>query len=145
MSYKTVFYVLVIYSISLLTPAYAKHNGFEGHDHATKLKADKSVDASDVTVLTNEAVIIVHGIVCSFCSQGVTRNLSKLPFIDKSKYTKGVKVEIEDQKVTIAIKPDSTLDLPQVFKSILKGGYEPVEAYVKDHAGNITLHKADGA
>jgi copper chaperone CopZ len=83
--------------------------------------------------------------VCSFCAQGVTRNLSKLPFIDRSKYIKGVKVEIEKQKVTIAVKPENTLDLSQVFKSILKGGYEPVEAYVSDSNGNITVHKADGA
>ena len=96
-----------------------------------------------MSILPGEAVIIVHGIVCSFCSQGVTRNLSKLPFIDRSKYTKGVKVEIEDQKVTIAIKSDDTLDLTQVFKSILKGGYEPVEAYVSDADGKVTLHKAD--
>jgi hypothetical protein len=53
-------------------------------------------------------------------------------------------VEIEKQKVTIAIKPDSVLDLHQVFKSILKGGYEPVEAYLSDSSGNITVHKADG-
>jgi len=125
------------------TPVYAEHNGFEGHDHESKSRADKPVDASDVSVLPGEAIIIVHGIVCSFCSQGVTRNLSKLPFIDRSKYTKGVKVEIEDQKVTIAIKPDDTLDLTQVFKSILKGGYEPVEAYVSDADGKVTLHKAD--
>ncbi len=126
-------------------PVYAEHNGFEGHDHKSKPRFDKPVDAADVSVLPSETVIIVHGIVCSFCSQGVTRNLSKLPFIDKSKYTKGVKVEIEDQKVTIAIKPNDLLDLEQVFKSILKGGYEPVEAYVSDADGKVTLHKADGA
>ena len=53
-------------------------------------------------------------------------------------------MEIEKQKVTIAIKPDSILNLHQVFKSILKGGYEPVEAYVSDSNGNITVHKAEG-
>ena len=126
------------------TPVYAEQNGFEGHDHESKSRADKPLDAYDVSILPGEAVIIVHGIVCSFCSQGVTRNLSKLPFIDKSKYTKGVKVEIENQKVTIAIKPDGKLDLAQVFKSILKGGYEQVEAYVSDADGNVTLHNADG-
>ena len=131
---------LLIISVGSV-PVYAVH---DGHDHESKPRADTSPETVDVSVLPGEAVIIVHGIVCSFCSQGVTRNLSKLPFIDKSKYTKGVKVEIEDQKVTIAIKPDGTLDLAQVFKSILKGGYEPVEAYVSDVGGNVTLHKADG-
>jgi len=143
MCHKTIFSIFILFFIATLTPAFAEHDGFEGHDHASKPMADKPVSATDMSVLPGEAVIIVHGIVCSFCSQGVTRNLSKLSFIDKSKYTKGVKVEIEDQKVTIAIKSGDTLDLSQVFKSILKGGYEPVEAYVSDRNGKVTLHKAD--
>ncbi len=143
MCQKTIFSIIMLFFISALTSAFAEHNGFEGHDHDSKPRVDKPVDTADVSVLPGEAVIIVHGIVCSFCSQGVTRNLSRLPFIDKSKYTKGVKVEIEDQKVIIAIKSGSNLDLAQVFKSILKGGYEPIEAYVSDRDGNITLHKAD--
>jgi copper chaperone CopZ len=142
---KTIFSILILFLISILLPAFAEHSDFEEHDHAYKPKVDKSINATDMAVLPGEAVIIVHGMVCSFCAQGVTRNLSKLPFIDRSKYIKGVKVEIEKQKVTIVVKPENTLDLSQVFKSILKGGYEPVEAYVSDSNGNITVHKADGA
>lgn len=125
-------------------PVYAEHVGIEGHDHESKPRVDKPVDATNISVQPSEVVIIVHGIVCSFCSQGVTRNLSKLLFIDKSKYTKGVKVEIESQKVTIAIKADATFDLAQTFESILKGGYEPVEAYVRDADGHVTVHKPEG-
>ena len=98
---------------------------------------------ADVSVQPGEAVIIVHGIVCSFCSQGVTRNLSKLSFIDGSKYTKGVKVEIESQKVTIAIKPDNKLDLPKVFKSIKSGGYDPIEVYVNTADNGVVHYKAE--
>ena len=105
--------------------------------------ADESTPASDVNVQPGEAVIIVHGIVCSFCSQGVTRNLSKLSFIDGSKYTKGVKVEIESQKVTIAIKPEEKLDLPKVFKSIKSGGYDPIEAYVNTADNDVVHYKAE--
>lgn len=134
-------FFLIVY-LSTFNSAFAEHNGSEGHDHNSKIRVEESVDSSNIKVLPNEAVIVVHGIVCSFCSQGVTRSLSKLSFIDPSKYTKGVKVEIEDQKVTIAIKPDQTLDLEQVFSSITKGGYEPVEAYVSDADGNMSTTKA---
>lgn len=130
--------LFILFFISITNPALADH---EGHDHESKQKVDQPVDASSISVPPGEAVIVVHGIVCSFCSQGVTRSLSKLSFIDKSKYTKGVKVEIEDQKVTIAIKQGESVNLDQVFKSILKGGYEPVEAYVSDADGNVTSHK----
>lgn len=86
----------------------------------------------------NEAIIEVHGIVCSFCSQGVTRKLAKLPFIDASKYTKGVKVEIEQQKVTIAIKRGTTLDIKEVFDSIRSSGYEPIKATIYQDEKIIT-------
>ena len=136
---------LLVVIISSSMPVYAEHNGFEGHDHQSKPKVDKEIHPADISVLSGEAVIIVHGIVCSFCSQGVTRNLSKLSFIDKSKYTKGVKVEIEDQKVTIAIIPGAKINLNEVTQSILDGGYEPIEAYVSDANGKISLHKLKGS
>jgi hypothetical protein len=82
----------------------------------------------------------VHGIVCSFCSVGVRKKLSKLPFIDKSKYKDGVLVEIESQKVTIAIKPGAKLDVNAAFESIKSGGYEPVNVMVADEHGVVTTH-----
>lgn len=80
-----------------------------------------------VPAVASDYVIEVHGIVCSFCSQGVTKKVAKLPFIDSSKYTKGVHVEIEKQKVTIAVKPDHELDIEALFDAIRSGGYDPVE------------------
>ena len=136
--------LLLVLFISSPVSAFAEHDGYEGHGHESKPRVAEEIDPADVSVLASEVVIIVHGIVCSFCSQGVTRNLSKLSFIDKSKYTKGVKVEIENQKVTIAIKPGATLDLSKISQSILDGGYEPIEAYVSDSEGKISLHKLQG-
>ena len=145
MFHKTIISIFVLYLFTALTPAYAQHDGVEGHDQDANPIINHPADASDIAVSPSEAVIIVHGIVCSFCTQGVIRNLSKLAFIDKSRYSKGVKVEIEIQKVTIAIKPDSEIDLEQVFASILKGGYEPVEAYVSNRDGTVSIHKPDEA
>ena len=140
MNIKTIVSVSILSFFTLVSPAIADH---KGHDHASKPVANESVVASDVHVLAGEAVIVVHGIVCSFCSQGVTRNLSKLSFIDGSKYTKGVKVEIESQKVTIAIKSEDKLDLPKVFKSIKSGGYDPIEAYVSTADDGVIHYKAE--
>ena len=85
----------------------------------------------------SDYVIHVHGIVCSFCAQGVTKNISKLSFIDKSKYTKGVKVEIEDQKVTIAVKPERNIDVPALFEAIKSGGYDPVDIWTVTSSGEL--------
>ena len=111
---------------AMAAPSYAEH---DAHSHDHENIELEPVEIVNVEVQDGEAVIIVQGIVCSFCSQGVKRKLSKLSFIDSSRYSKGVKVEIEKQKVTIAIKPGSDFEIDEVFRSIKSGGYEPVVAY----------------
>lgn len=111
------------------TVSYSEHNHERPYHNGHEQQISNVTQNPDIKVEKDEIVIEVHGIVCSFCSQGVRKKLSKLPFIDKSKYTKGVKVEIEKQKVTIAIKPNSNFDIDMVFQSIKSGGYEPVVAY----------------
>ena len=123
--------IIILAAILLLftvIPSYSEQDEHK-HDNDTQINKPIDTDITNIKVNENEIVIIVNGIVCSFCSQGVTRKLSKLPFIDQSKYKKGVKVEIENQKVTIAVKPDSEFDVIEVFRSIKSGGYEPVIAY----------------
>ncbi len=85
--------------------------------------------------LAEDYVIEVNGIVCEFCSLGVTKKIAKLPFIDRSKYTDGVDVEIEHQRVTIAVKDGATLDRDALFKAIESGGYNPVEIFTLSAAG----------
>ena len=88
-------------------------------------------------VYASDYVIHVNGMVCSFCAQGVTKKVSRLPFIDQSKYTKGVKVEIESQKLTIAVKADHDIDIQALFEAIKSGGYEPVDVWTVTAAGEI--------
>ena len=126
----TLFFLTVV-------PSSSEH---DPHSHANEQQIKKPIDIGNIEIEKNEVVIMVHGIVCSFCSQGVARKLSKLSFIDSSRYTKGVKVEIEKQKVTIAIKPDSDFDIKEVFKSIESGGYEPVVAYRSVNNGIVKIH-----
>ncbi len=80
--------------------------------------------------LAQDYVIKVNGIVCEFCSLGVTKKVSKLPFIDRDRYNKGVKVEIEDQMVTIAVKDAAELDKEALFAAIESGGYDPVDIWL---------------
>jgi hypothetical protein len=84
---------------------------------------------SSMPALAQDYVINVNGIVGEFCSLGVAKKVSKLHFIDRSKYTKGVKVEIESQMVTIAVKADATLDKAALFAAIESGGYNPVDIW----------------
>ena len=89
-------------------------------------------------VIADDYVVEVHGLVCSFCAQGVIKNVSKLPFIDQSRFTNGVKVEIEDQKVTISVKSGERPDIDGLFEAIRSGGYEPIEVWVVQSDGELT-------
>ncbi len=79
--------------------------------------------------MAQDYVVQVNGIVCEFCSLGVAKKVSKLPFIDQTRFDKGVQVNIENQMVTIAVKPDSKLDKEALFEAIESGGYNPVEIF----------------
>ena len=55
MFHKTIISIIMLYLISALLPAYAKHDGSEGHDQNAKPIVNKPVSAADVTVLPGEA------------------------------------------------------------------------------------------
>ncbi len=76
-------------------------------------------------------VVDVHGIVCEFCSFGVAKKVRKLSFIDATGYDKGVKVDIENQRVFIAVSDEADLsdagaEKAALFEAIESGGYKPV-------------------
>ncbi len=89
-------------------------------------------------VFADDYVVEVHGLVCSFCAQGVSKKVSKLPFIDQSRFTKGVKVEIENQKVTISVKAGERPDIDSLFEAIRSGGYEPIGVWAVQSDGQLT-------
>lgn len=104
---------------------------------STKIVAALLVVLLSVPAYATDYVVHVHGIVCSFCAQGVTKKISKLSFIDQTKYAQGVRVEIENQKLTIAVKPDHDLDVHALFKAIKSGGYDPVDVWTVSPSGEI--------
>lgn len=89
--------------------------------------------------LAVDYVVNINGMVCEFCAFGVTKKISKLPFIDRSKYTKGVKVEIKKQMVTISVKDDFDIDKSALFSAIESGGYNPVELWEITPSGERVL------
>jgi len=83
-----------------------------------------------ISVDQDQIKIKINGIVCSFCAFGVHKNLSKLKSLDPKQFKKGVHVDIHTQMITLAMDDSQLLKLNEVYKSIKKGGYEPVEFYI---------------
>ena len=53
-------------------------------------------------------------------------------------------MDIESQRLTIAIKPEESLDLKVIYKAILDGGYEPQNANMSGDDGVVTYFDAKG-
>ncbi|MDX1517170.1 MAG: heavy-metal-associated domain-containing protein [Woeseiaceae bacterium] len=77
-------------------------------------------------VLAEDYVVDVNGIVCDFCAYGVAKKVSKLPFIDNSRFDNGVDVDIENQIVTVAVRDGEKLDQDKLFSAIRSAGYDPI-------------------
>lgn len=119
----------VIIALMLVSfPVIAEHNGV-AHSHENMPTADKPLVLPDVKLSSNEVLLEVHGIVCSFCSKGVQNKIGALSFVDTTKYIKGTLVEIESQRVIVAIKPGLQANISELFDAVKSGGYDPVAAY----------------
>ena len=71
-----------------------------------------------------EVTIKVNGAVCGFCSYGVRKELYKLPFVDASRFEKGIRTNSEEQSVTIAILPEGKVDEEKLKEIVTDAGYE---------------------
>ncbi len=76
--------------------------------------------------MPDRAIVTVQGLVCSFCAQGVQRNMCKLDFLDKDRFDQGLKTDIEEQGVALALDPGKQIDLSALRKAVERGGYELV-------------------
>ena len=112
--------------------------------HVHEVDSSMILTSGKLSAKPNELVLEVHGIVCSFCSVGVQKKLSKLPFVDHSKYKKGVHVAIKSQRVTMALKPGEDVDVKLVYKSVKSGGYDVSRAALGDSDGVATRYNKEG-
>jgi copper chaperone CopZ len=129
----------------LAVPAFAESE-MPGHDHPAPAVPDR---ATSPTPTAHQAIIQVNGLVCSFCAHGVEKALSKLEGLDREQYGDGVLVEIEDQRVTLALQPGAAISLDLISESIIKGGYDPVRydlrvsGYAMPHGDHWVVHATE--
>ena len=97
------------------------------------------IEKAKVSIEQNEIVFKVKGLVCSFCAQGLQKSLSKLAFIDKKMYQKGVYVDIENQYTLVAIKQGSNVVLDDAISAIIDAGYEVDDIYHNPNGSKIEL------
>ena len=120
------------------------HDQSHAHDHGDGQKHYHErmlVDPSKIIVQSQQAVVQVKGIVCSFCSYGTEKNLSKLGFLDSTKLGgDGVLTDIKTGQTTLALKKGEAIDFDGIYKAVKEGGYEPVSIHFR-LSGEVKSHE----
>ena len=83
-----------------------------------------TIQNNEIEINDNEAVVEVLGMVCSMCAFGIGEGFSKTDFIDKSKFTDGVSVDIDAQFVQLGLLDSSSINPEKIVQVIEDAGYD---------------------
>ena len=81
------------------------------------------------------ALLYVRGLCCPSCAIGVRAKLSRLKFVDKKRFKRGIDMDARTQLVTVALREGQSIDPSQVEKGVDDAGYVAIEWYtLEDNA-----------
>ena len=75
------------------------------------------------------SLLYVKGLVCPSCAIGIRVKVGKLPFVDSTRYKRGIDMDTKTQLLTIALLPGAKANAGELDKAITDAGYEPAEWY----------------
>ncbi len=76
--------------------------------------------------------VYVKGLCCPSCSIGVRKKISRLSFVDKGRFNKGVELDTKVQLATVALKEGQSPDSAALAEAVEDAGYDPVHLYRLD-------------
>ena len=89
-----------------------------------------SIQDKEIKINENEAVVEVLGMVCSMCAFGIGEGFAKTDFIDKSKFTDGVSVDIDAQYVQLGLLESTNINPEKIVQVIEDAGYDVNLVYI---------------
>jgi copper chaperone CopZ len=93
-------------------------------------EAERKAIALDLLKKSPNAVLIyAKGLCCQSCGIGVRKKVTKLTFVDQTRYNSGVELHPKSQLATIAIKAKQSANPKELSKAIDDAGYDPVSIY----------------
>jgi len=81
----------------------------------------------------------VKGLVCTSCALGIRIKVGKLPFVDSTRYKRGVDMDAKTQLITVALLPGVKADPEILSNAIIAAGYDPIERYTMQN-GKLKAH-----
>ncbi|MBG85699.1 MAG: hypothetical protein CMO80_02220 [Verrucomicrobiales bacterium] len=73
--------------------------------------------------------LYVKGLCCPSCAIGIRKKVTKLKFVDRKEFSKGVDLDAKTQLVMIGLKAGATPDNTKLARAIEDAGYDPVHLY----------------
>ena len=89
-----------------------------------------SIQDKEIKINENEAVVEVLGMVCSMCAFGIGEGFAKTNFIDKSKFSDGVSVDIDAQYVQLGLLESTNINPEKIVQVIEDAGYDVNLLYI---------------
>ena len=89
-----------------------------------------SIQEKEIEINENEAVVEVLGMVCSMCAFGIGEGFAKTDFIDKSKFTDGVSVDIDAQYVQLGLLGSTNINPEKIVQVIEEAGYDVNQLFI---------------
>ncbi|MBC8348326.1 MAG: hypothetical protein O3A82_16165 [Verrucomicrobia bacterium] len=99
----------------------------------------KSETKEALALEQDEVGLKVKGLVCSFCAQGIRKNVSKLNFVDSKKPQKGVRVDEKNGYFVVSLKSGKTPVWNDLFAAVVNAGYDVTEGQSLS-GGKIVIH-----
>jgi hypothetical protein len=105
--------------------------------------AEPKDESKETLALKHDEVgLKVKGLVCSFCAQGIRKNVSKLNFVDTKKPQKGVTVDEKNGYFVVSLKSGKTPVWKDLFAAVVNAGYDVTEGQSLSD-GKIVIHMPD--
>ena len=88
------------------------------------------IQDKEISVENNEALIEVLGMVCSMCAFGIEEGFSDEEFVDKSRFSNGVVVDLDAPYVRVGLKKESEANPEAIMTVIQDAGYDVSSLFI---------------
>lgn len=130
--------MLVFSSMFLLSFGFVLSYGADG-DPDVNQKVRNLAAIKKIKETKDISLLYVKGLVCPSCALGIRIKVGKLPFVDSTRYKRGVDMDTKTQLITVALLPGVKADDQSLSLAIIAAGYDPVERYTMQE-GNLKSH-----
>lgn len=92
----------------------------------------RTAAAAKLNAEPGSVALYAKGLCCPSCSIGVRKMISRLKFVDRKRFNKGVELDTKMQLVAVAVADGARVDFDSLATAVEKAGYDPVRAYSLD-------------